>query len=151
MAREMAARMPRGGGVLLLGRRTYENFFAYWPKQTDNPFTDRLNAAKKYVASRTLSEPLPWQNSTLLAGDAVEPVAKLKQDDIGDLTILGSGDLIGSLAAAGLIDEYLLMIHPLVLGAGRRLFPAGWHARLRLTDSVTTTTGVLINTYTNDP
>jgi dihydrofolate reductase len=151
MGRKMGERMARGEGMarggLLLGRRTYEDFYGVWPNQSGNPFTEVLNRATKYVASRTLKEPLPWANSILLDGNAVDAVAKLKEQPIGDLTIMGSGDLIGSLMAAGLIGEYLLMIHPLVLGTGRRLFAEGAHASLRLTDSVTTTTGVVIATY----
>jgi dihydrofolate reductase len=150
MGAKMAERMARGravGGALLLGRRTYENFYAYWPNQTDNPFTEVLNNTPKYVASRTFSEPLAWSNSMLLDGDAAEAVARLKAQRSGDITILGSGELIGSLMAAELIDEYLLMIHPLVLGSGRRLFGDGVRASLRLIDAVTTTTGVLMATY----
>jgi dihydrofolate reductase len=146
MGRKLGEGMARGGS-LLLGRRTYEDFYRFWPGQSGNPYTEALNNVLKYVASRTLREPLPWANSILLDGDAAGAVAKLKEQPIGDLTIMGSGDLIGSLMAAGLIDEYLLMIHPLVLGAGRRLFPEGAHASLRLTDSVTTTTGVVIASY----
>lgn len=151
LAATMARRMAAGGGGrwggLLLGRRTYEHFYGVWPNRTDNPYTDVLNRTTKYVASRTLSDPLPWQNSVLLRGGAAQAVAELKQQPIGDLTILGSGELIGSLMAAELIDAYVLMIHPLVLGSGRRLFPEGVGATLRLTDSVVTTTGVVIATY----
>jgi dihydrofolate reductase len=146
MGRKMGEGMATGG-PLLLGRRTYEDFYGFWPNQSDNPFTEVLNNVPKYVASRTLKEPLPWANSILLDGDATDAVAKLKEQPIGDLTIMGSGDLIASLTAAGLIDEYLLMIHPLVLGTGRRLFAEGAHVSLRLTDSVTTTTGVVIASY----
>lgn len=136
------------GGSLLFGRRTYEDFFEVWPHRRDNPFTEILNRAHKYVASRrTLSEPLPWINSTLLAGDAADAVARLKQEPGGDLTILGSGQLIASLFRRGLIDQFVLMIHPLVLGQGRRLFPDGASASLELTNSVTTTKGVVIATY----
>jgi dihydrofolate reductase len=106
-----------------------------------------LNNSPKYVASRTLTEPLPWSNSILLDRDAAEAVAELKQQPIGRLTILGSGGLIASLMAADLIDEWVLMIHPLVLGSGRRLFPRGQDARLRLLESATTTTGVVIASY----
>jgi dihydrofolate reductase len=106
-----------------------------------------LNSSPKYVASTTLGEPLPWPNSTLLHGDIADAVGALKAQSGGVLAIMGSGELIGSLMAADLIDEYLLIIHPLVLGTGRRLFPAGVHASLRLTDSVTTATGVVIATY----
>jgi len=147
MATKMAEGMAKQGGALLLGRRTYENFYAYWPRQTDNPYTDRLNATTKYVASRTLTEPLPWSNSILLDGDAADSVAQLKREPIGDVTVMGSGELIQSLVAADLIDEYLLMIHPIVLGAGRRLFTEGTRTSLRLVDSITTTTGVVMATY----
>jgi len=134
---------------LLLGRRTYEHFASYWPHRTDdNPFTPVLNAAEKYVASRTLSAPLPWVNSTLLEGDAADAVAALKQQPGKDLVILGSGELARSLMRRNLIDTYLLTIHPLVLGSGRRLFEdPGPYATLRLVDTKPTTTGVIIATY----
>ena len=134
-------------GALVLGRRTYLHFFGFWPHQPDNPYTEVLNKQQKYVASRTLAEPLPWQNSTLLPGDAAEAVAALKQQPGPDLVVMGSGELIGSLRPRALVDEYVLMIHPLILGAGRRLFPEGAPADLRLADSVTTTTGVIIARY----
>jgi dihydrofolate reductase len=147
MGAAMDERMAESGG-LLLGRRTYEDLLSYWNTQTDSPFTDALNNAPKYVASRTLREPLPWSNSTLLGGDAADAVAELKEQPGKDLQIMGSGALIQSLMPAGLIDEYLLMIHPLVLGAGRRLFADGSPpTTLRLNDSRTTTTGVVIATY----
>lgn len=134
------------GGSLLLGRWTYESFAGFWPHQKDNPYTDALNNAQKYVVSRTLTEPLPWQNSTVLQGDVADAVAGLKERS--DIGVLGSGELIRSLMPHRLIDTYLLMIHPLVLGSGRRLFPDGGPpATLRLADSVTTTTGVIIATY----
>lgn len=136
------------GGALLFGRRTYEDFYGVWPNQTDNPFTEVLNNAQKYVASTTLKEPLPWSNSTLLDRDAGEAVARLKEGSDEDLTILGSGVLVASLMKRNLIDQYVLMIHPLVLGSGRRLFADdGTSATLKLTDSLTTTTGVVIATY----
>jgi dihydrofolate reductase len=146
MAEQMGRRMARDGAILL-GRRTYEDFFAVWPKRTDNPYTEVLNRTRKYVASTTLTEPLPWENSTLLDGDAADAVARLRDDEEGDLAVLGSGALVGTLAARGLVDEYLLSIHPLVLGTGRRLFDGAPPAPLRLADSVTTTTGVIIATY----
>jgi dihydrofolate reductase len=143
MAEEMA-KAPD----LLFGRRTYEHFAAFWPKQTDNPFTPVLDRAQKYVASTTLREPLPWVNSTLLEGDAADAVAALKAQPGKDLVILGSGALIHSLMRRSLIDEYLLTIYPLVLGSGRRLFPdQGTFASLRLVDSRPTTTGVIIARY----
>jgi dihydrofolate reductase len=147
MGAALGARMAESGG-LLLGRRTYEDLLSYWNTQTDNPFTDALNTAPKYVASRTLREPLPWSNSTLLEGDVAGAVAELKKKPGKDLHIMGSGALIQSLMSPGLIDEYLLMIHPLVLGSGRRLFPDGCpFTTLGLVDTKTTTTGVVIATY----
>jgi len=107
-----------------------------------------LNNLQKYVASRTLTERRPWQNSTLLDGDAADAVADLKQQPGPAIAILGSGELIQSLRRRNLIDEYVLLIHPLILGSGQRLFPDGAApAELRLVDSVTTTTGVMIATY----
>ena len=147
MGRVMGERMA-AGGALVLGRRTYEDFAAFWPNQTDNPFTPVLNETQKYVASRTLKGPLPWSNSTLLEGDAADAVARLKEQSGKDLGVLGSGDLIQSLMRRDLIDSYVLTIHPLVLGTGRRLFgDAGAFAALRLVDTTTTTTGVIIATY----
>lgn len=144
----MGAGMAKGG-ALLFGRRAYEDFADVWPNRTDdNPFTDVLNNTQKYVASTTLKEPLPWINSTLLEGDAADAVARLKEESDKDLTILGSGVLIKSLMKRSLIDTFVLMIHPLVLGSGRRLFTDGGEfAALKLLDSVTTTTGVVIATY----
>jgi dihydrofolate reductase len=138
-----------GGGPLLLGRVTYEHFFDFWPKQTDdNPFTEVLNRSQKYVASTTLSDPLPWENSTLLADDVPGRVAALKEELDNNIVVLGSGNLIQTLMQHDLVDEYVLMIHPLVLGKGARLFPDGCSpADLRLTESVTTTTGVVIGRY----
>jgi dihydrofolate reductase len=136
-------------GAILFGRRTFEQFASFWPTQPDdNPFAAVLNNRQKYVASRTLEEPLSWKNSTLLEGDAMEAVAKLKQQPDNDLVVLGSGELVQSLMRANLVDEYVLLIFPLVLGSGRRLFTdGGASAALRLVDSKTTTTGVVIATY----
>ena len=135
-------------GALLLGRRTYEDFYSVWPNQTDNPFTEVLNNTRKYVASTTLKEPLVWKNSTLLKGDATESVAQLKEQPGKDIVILGSGELVRSLMRHNLIDEYMLLIHPLILGSGRRLFPDdGTRAALRLISVQTTTTGVVVATY----
>jgi dihydrofolate reductase len=136
------------GGALLFGRQTYEDFYTVWPKRKDNPYTEVLNNAPKYVASTTLKEPLPWSNSTLLKGNAPEAVAKLKRQVDKDLVILGSGELVRSLVGHNLIDEYVLLFHPLLLGSGRRLFAdGGSYAALRLAGSKTTTTGVVIATY----
>lgn len=144
----MAGEGKADNGGLLLGRRTYEDLYAVWPNRTDNPFTEVLNNRQKYVASTTLKEPLPWINSTLLKGEAAEAVAKLKQQLDGDLVVLGSGTLVQSLMRRNLIDEYVLLIHPLVLGSGRHLFVEGGPSvALRLVDTKTTTTGVVIATY----
>jgi len=148
LGRFMGERMARGGdGAMLFGRRTYETMASFWPKQTDgNPFTEVLNARQKYVASRTLAAPLDWENSTLLEGDVAEAVSAVKQDV--DLVVLGSGDLLNTLMRANLIDEWVLPIHPVVLGTGRRLFPDGVPpAVLELTSTTPTTTGVIIATY----
>jgi dihydrofolate reductase len=147
MGRKMGEGMAKEGS-LLLGRRTYEDFFSFWPNQTDNPYTEVLDNTEKFVASNTLHEPLPWRNSKLLSGDAAQGVAELKQQPGGDLGVLGRGMLVRSLMGRGLVDEFVLMIHPLILGSGQRLFPdRGPLAELRLVDSVTTTTGVVIATY----
>ena len=146
MAAKIGERMA-DGPVFLFGRRTYEDFHAVWTQRAGDRFAEALTNTPKYVASRTLSEPLPWNNSTLLAGDAAEAVAELKQQTPGTLTIFGSGELIASLAAADLIDEYLLMVHPLVLGSGHRLFRGGTSASLHLIEAVTTATGVVIASY----
>ena len=133
--------------ALLLGRRTYEDFYAVWPKRKDSPYSAALDNMQKYVASNTLAEPLAWGNSTLLKGDAADAVAKLKEQPGGDLVVMGSGELARSLMQRNLVDEYVLLIHPLVLGSGRRLFPDGEHFTLQLVGSKTTTTGVVIATY----
>lgn len=142
----MRTRGAASGG-LLLGRRSYEDLLSSWNAQ-GGPFKDMLNNATKYVASTKMCEPLPWPNSTLLSGDVAAAVARLKQQPAGDLTVMGSGEFIQSLMRHDLIDEYLLLIHPLVLGSGRRMFAGGGlSSSLRLVDSAVSTTGVLITTY----
>jgi dihydrofolate reductase len=149
----MAETMSKGrreDGGMLFGRRTYEQFYGFWSKQTDgNPYTEVLNRKHKYVASRTLAEPLPWENSSLLKGDAAEAVTALKRDVEGDLVVLGSGELVRSLTRAGLVDAYTLSIHPLTLGTGTKLFAEGEDAygTFELVEVVATTTGVIIATY----
>lgn len=142
------ARVTASGGLrLLLGRRSYEEMLGHW-NATGGPFKDGLNAAPKYVVSRTLDEPLPWPNSTLVRGEAREAVAALKHELASDLFIMGSGELSQSLMRHGLIDEYLLFVHPLVLGSGRRLFAdGGAPASLRLLETTPTSTGVVILRY----
>ena len=144
----MGARMRGGSGKLLLGRWTYEKFEDAWQKQPeDDPIRRRLEASTKYVVSRSPRE-LGWQNSVLLKGDAVETVADLKAREDGSIVILGSGELVGALLPHGLIDAFLLTIHPLVLGSGRRLFGGdGALAKFKLVESKPTTTGVLITRY----
>ncbi len=135
-------------GGLLLGRRTYEDFYSVWPNRKDNPFTEVLNNAPKYVVSRTLKDPLPWMNSTLINEDVLAAVAKLKTGLEKDLVVLGSGDLIQTLMTHHLIDRYILFIHPLVLGTGTRLFREGVSfSKLQLVETRPSTTGVLIATY----
>jgi dihydrofolate reductase len=146
MGAKMGERMGEDR-AFLLGRRTYEDLLASWNAQ-GGPFKDALNSARKYVASSSAATRLDWPNSTLLHGDIPGAVANLKEHSATNLVIMGSGILIGSLMAADLIDEYLLMIHPLVLGTGRRLFPDhGPHIELSLCGSVITSTGVIIGTY----
>ncbi|MET0975810.1 MAG: dihydrofolate reductase family protein [Leifsonia sp.] len=146
LAAEMATGMARSGGMLF-GHRTYDHMEAFWPHQTDgNPFTEHLDRSQKYVVSRDPTLTFSWQNSTLLAGDAVERVGELKATDGGDLSILGSGELVRALATAGLIDEYVLIIHPLLLGSGRRMFD-GVHQELELLSSLTTSTGITLARY----
>lgn len=141
-----------GAAALLFGRWTYESFAAFWPHQTDNPFTPVLNAATKYVCSRTLREPLPWEGSVLLSGDAAESVARLKQESAADLTVLGSGTLVRSLLVADLVDSLVLVVHPLVLGSGSRLLDGGLpRQQWSLAEAVPTTTGVIIAAYDRAP
>lgn len=140
-AMELAGKGMANTAAMLFGRRTYQDFHGFWPNQADgNPFTAMLNETPKYVVSRSLTDP-PWQNSTVLR--STDEVAALKERLTGGITVLGSGELVASLGA--LVDRYVLLIHPLALGRGRRLaLPAG---RFDLTDSVTTGTGVIIATY----
>jgi dihydrofolate reductase len=150
MGRALGERMGRTEGALLLGRRSYEDMLSYWNGQgEDDRFAVALNNAPKYVASHSADTELEWPNSTLLHGDVPGAVAEFRQRaGGGDLTIMGSGELIHSLLPRGLIDEFLLFIHPLVVGSGLRLFPDDGPAfGLRLTDSMPTSTGVIIATY----
>ncbi|GIH06732.1 deaminase [Rhizocola hellebori] len=148
---KLAGEGMSGGGAMLFGRRTYEDFYGFWPHQGDNPYTEVLNNSRKYVVSRTLEDPLPWNNSTLLKGEAAQSVAQLKADLDQDLVVLGSGELVQALLSHGLIDTYILLIHPLVLGTGTRLFRDGNPlAKLRLVDTTPTTTGVIIATFQDD-
>jgi dihydrofolate reductase len=136
-------------GGMLLGRRTYDNFAAFWPKQpTDDPLASTMNGLEKFVVSTTLSEPLAWQNSTLIGTDVANEVRRLKDGSGKEIQVIGSGELVQTLIREDLVDGYRLMIHPLVLGTGKRLFRDGTPlTRFRLVDSKPTTTGVLILTY----
>jgi dihydrofolate reductase len=133
---------------LVLGRKTYEIFEAYWPYQPeDDPIARTLNAAKKHVASRTLKS-LQWNNSSVLGGDIVSAITALKVQPGHDLQIIGSGNLIQTLQAASLIDEYNVWTYPVVLGRGKRLFENGARpCALRLVASKVSTTGVVMSTY----
>ena len=137
-----------GNPLLLFGRRTYEDFHKVWPSRTDSPFSAMLDNAQKYVASRTLKAPLVWKNSTLLEGDAAASVAKLKQTSERDILVMGSADLLQSLMRAKLVDEYRLLIHPLTLGEGMKLFREGGpELKLNLAEVKPNTKGVIIATY----
>ena len=147
LGKAIGAHMGQTGG-LLFGRKTYEHFFKVWPNRKDgNPFTPVLNNTMKYVASRTLKEPLPWQNSTLLGGDAERSVSKLRQQKGAALVILGSISLVQSLLRAHLIDELTITINPLLIGSGRRLLDGIPCEKLRLVSSMTTPKGVILVTY----
>jgi dihydrofolate reductase len=131
---------------LVLGRKTYEIFAAYWPN-TDEPPAEQLNKATKYVASTTL-EDLEWENSHLIEDDVAEGIRALKQEDGPDLLVQGSANLIQTLLEHGLVDEFRLMIFPLVLGTGKRLFDGGTVPDgLEATSAETSSTGVIIATY----
>ena len=142
----MAETMGKGmaaESAMLFGRRTYELMHRSWGGLADgNPYTEVLERKRKFVASRTLAEPLPWVNSALVSGS----LAALKDSVAEDLVVLGSGELVRSLAADGLVDVFTLLIHPLTVGSGARLF-TGLTADLELIETVTTGTGVIIATY----
>lgn len=152
VAGEAVAKSMADTGAFLFGRRTYEIMAAYWPNASeDDMFAEVLNGLPKYVASTTLEEPLSWQRSTLLVGDVPEAIRSLKDGDGGNIVILGSGVLVQSLIDHDLIDEFSLMIHPLVLGPGKRLFDnVARKVSLRLVSSSTTSTGVILASYVPD-
>ncbi len=139
-----------GVDALLFGRRTWEAMAAAWPERAGDPYADQMNAITKYVASRTLDqEDLTWNNSTLLsADDAVADIAGLRARDGGDILMWGSAQLATALLTRGLVDELRLMIEPILLGGGKRIFPEDGAARpMQLVDCVTTDTGVQMCTY----
>jgi dihydrofolate reductase len=133
----------------LLGRKTYEIFARYWPFQADDdPFAATLNNRPKHVVSSSLREPLEWRNSQLVGGDVVKEIAALKATEGKNISVLGSGQLVQTLAKNGLVDEYWLMICPLVLGQGKRLFRDGFGPTgFELVESMTNSKGALIGTY----
>jgi dihydrofolate reductase len=133
--------------ALLLGRVTWQEFVASWPLRSGDPFTDKMNSMPKFVASTTLEEPLEW-NSTLLKGDLVDEVQKLKQDPDQNLLVYGSGALVDNLMQQNLIDVYRLMLYPVALASGKRFFREGPRkTTLALSDAKTTSTGVVVLTY----
>lgn len=135
--------------ALLLGRRTYDIFAAYWPNvAADDPYGKFMNGFRKHVVSTTLTEPLAWQNSTLIARDVPKAVNELRAGPGRDIQVIGSGELVQTLIANDLVDAYRLMVYPVVLGTGKKLFRDGaTDTRLKLTDSSATRGGVLILTY----
>jgi dihydrofolate reductase len=148
----LAAEMGTGmssGGPLLFGRRTYEAMAGFWPRQTDgNPYTEVLNRVRKYVVSTTLHDPLPWQNSSVISGDVASRIAALKAVDGPDIGVLGSGALVRWMLRELLVDEIVLVVCPLVLGTGQRLFEHGVPTtEFELVGSVPTTTGAIVATY----
>ena len=137
-------------GGFLLGRRTYEILGAYWPNapKGEQVLAEPLNTLPKYVASTTLTEPLEWQNSTLLRGDVADAVTALKHGEGGDVHVVGSARLVQTLVEHDLVDELRVMIDPLVLGGGKRIFPEdGAQRPLRLVSSQVTTTGAILANY----
>jgi dihydrofolate reductase len=137
-------------GAFLLGRRTYEIFAAYWPNASEEEqvIAEPLNTKPKHVASTTLTEPLGWQNSRLLEGDVAAAVAGLKQEDGGDLHVIGSTQLVHELIERAMVDEFRLMLDPVLLGGGKRIFrDDGSLKQLRLVDGQITSTGAILATY----
>jgi dihydrofolate reductase len=137
-------------GGFLLGRRTYEIFAAYWPNapEEEQVIAEPLNTQPKHVASRTLTDPLEWQNSRVLEGDVADAVAALKQEDGGDLHVIGSTVLVQTLIEHDLVDEFRFMIDPITLGGGKTIFPSdGALRQLRLADHEVTSTGAILTTY----
>ena len=149
---EEQQRQGREADALLVGRRTFEAFREYWPKQTDDKtgITEYLNRVQKYVVSSTLTDP-NWENSTVLSGDPVDEVASLKRDDGREIVLTGSITLAHAMIEAGLVDEYRLFVYPTVQGGGRRLFPDGHELRrLRLLDSKAFRSGIVLQRYAPD-
>jgi dihydrofolate reductase len=150
LSRQWVVEYITEAGGFLLGRRTYEIFAGYWPNAPEDVqvIAEPLNTKPKHVVTTTLSDPLEWQNSTVLQGDLAEAVPALKQEDGGDVHVIGSAHLVRSLLERDLVDELRLAINPVVLGGGKGIFPADGTLRLlRLVDCVPTTTGLVLATY----
>jgi len=150
LSRKWVVENLTAAGGFLFGRRTYQGFAGHWPdaSEEEQAIAEPLNTRPKYVASTTLIDPLEWQNSTVLQGDIAEAVVALKQDDGGDLYVLGSTELVRTLMDHDLVDEFRVMIDPLVVGGGKRIFrDDGKLAPLRLVESQVTTTGAILATY----
>jgi dihydrofolate reductase len=149
MGQEIGAAMGQAD-AMLMGRVLYEEWSAFWPQQDpeENPIAARMNGIQKYVVSTTLEGPLGWNNSTLIGENVAEEISRLKQQPGKDISISGSGSLVRSLLKDGLIDELRLMVHPVVVGSGKRLFEEGGEQiALELVDSKTFSTGVVYLTY----
>ena len=142
----------RGSDALLFGRRTWQVMAAAWPERGGDPFSDRMNSIPKYVASRTLTpDDMRWGSTLLPADDVVGAVRRLRSQEGGDLLVMGSASLVRTLASDDLVDEYRLMIEPILLGGGKRIFPDDGRARpLKLVSAVTASTGVLVCRYQPD-
>jgi dihydrofolate reductase len=152
-AREWVTKYINEAGAFLLGRRTYEIFAGYWPNAPEEVqvIAKPLNTKPKHVVSTTLSDPLDWQNSTVLQGDLADAVAALKREDGGDVHVIGSTELVRSLVGLRLVDELRLTIDPVVLGGGKRIFTDdGARRPFRLTDGQFTSTGAILATYVPD-
>jgi dihydrofolate reductase len=149
MGQEIGAAMGQAD-AMLMGRVLYEEWSAFWPQQDseENPIAARMNGIQKYVVSTTLEGPLGWNNSTLIGENVAEEISRLKQQPGKDISISGSGSLVRSMLKDGLIDELRLMVHPVVVGSGKRLFEEGGEQiALELVDSKTFSTGVVYLTY----
>jgi dihydrofolate reductase len=149
-AREWVVQGYAEAGGFLFGRRTYENLAAYWPNASDEEqvIAEPLNTKPKFVATRTLSEPLDWQNASVLTEDVARSVLELKQVDGGDLHVIGSPAFAQTLIEHELVDAYRLMIDPLIIGSGKRLFLDGQApSPLRLLEGTVTSTGAILATY----
>jgi dihydrofolate reductase len=136
--------------ALLMGRVLYEEWVSFWPNQNpeENPVAERMNGVRKYVVSTTLQEPLEWNNASLIGGNVAEEISQLKQQPGKDIVISGSGSLVRSLLDYGVLDELKLMVHPIVVGSGKKLFEDGEkRTELELVESKTFTTGVVYLTY----